>query len=298
MSDSDQLSTHLAYRTSDEILAHPRFERARIAFVDAILGLYEGDVFLTRLLLEAARQVIFNMIIHLHALYDEADRSTWPTIARLKEEMVRFGLASPRRIEALVARLIHNGLLESAPSKQDRRVRILMPTERMLELDRDWLAATHLPLQVMFPDPGYDLVMGKDPSFQRAQRLVAKDFHGRGAEILSSNPGIMVFMSRDAGMMILIKLAQAARDAGKSAAEGLTYADIGARFGVSRTHVRKVLADAESAGLVHLSGRGGERVQLTPAVMRVLDRFIADAMSGHDLLYKIALGRMSTQRSA
>jgi hypothetical protein len=30
--------------------------------------------------------------------------------------------------------------------------------------------------------------------------------------------------------------------------------------------------------------------------MQVLDRFIADSMSGHDLLYRIAVDRMSTDR--
>ena len=136
-------------------------------------------------------------------------------------------------------------------------MRILMPTEPMLALDRDWLYALHLPLQVMFPDPGYGLVMGRDPSFQRAQRLVARDFHDHGAAILASNPGIMVSMNRDAGMMILIELVEKARDAGDGAAAGVTYADIAARFGVSRTHVHKVLTDAASAGSLFAAGPCG-----------------------------------------
>jgi DNA-binding MarR family transcriptional regulator len=296
MSDPAPSIADIEYRSSDEILAHPRFEAARIAFVDAILDLYEGDAFLTRLLLEAARQVMFGIIMCLHARHDEADRSTWPTLARLKEEMAQFGLSSPRRIEALVGRLIHGGFLEMASSKHDRRVRILTPTERMFAHDRDWLAAHYLPLHITFPDPGYSPAVERDPSFQRAQRLVAMDFAGRGADILASNPGMMLFLSRDAGVMILMKLMQMAQAAGEGAPEGLSYGDIGARFGVSRTHVRKVLRDAERAGFVRLSSRGGRLVQLTPAVIRIFDRFIADSMSGHDLLYRIAVDRMSTDR--
>lgn len=62
--------------------------------------------------------------------------------------------------------------------------------------------------------------------------------------------------------MILVKLvhmANTARDA-----EGLSYADIGARFGVSRTHVRALLRDAERNGDVSVSGRGGKFVELRP----------------------------------
>src|SRR6202051_2313518 len=121
MHDPDPPVADLRYRSSDEILAHPLFVPARIAFVDAVLALYEGDPFLTRLLLEAGRYVTFVIIMCMHARYDEADRSTWPPRSRLKQSMAQFGLSSSRRVEALVARLVHTGFLELVLSKQDRR---------------------------------------------------------------------------------------------------------------------------------------------------------------------------------
>jgi hypothetical protein len=293
MRDPDRPLADVEYHSSEEILAHPRFVSARIAFVDAVLALYEDDTFLIRLLLEAGRYVTFANIMCMHARYVETDRSTWPTMSLLKESMVQFGLSSSRRVEALVARLVHSGFLEMVTSKEDRRVHILTPTERMFNQDLDWLAAHYLPLQVLFPDPGYGPMIERDRSFQMAQRLVSMDFFGRGANILASNPGIMLFLSRDAGVMILIKLIQMAHAANEDFQEDLSYADIGARFGVSRTHVRKVLLDAERAGFVRLSGRGGQLVQLTSAVMQAFDRFIADSMSGHDLMFQIALRAMT-----
>jgi hypothetical protein len=298
MHDSDHPLADIKHRSSDEILAHPRFVPARIAFVDAVLALYEGDVFLTRLLLEAGRYVTFGNIMCMYARYDEADQSTWPTLSRLKESMVQFGLSSPRRVEALVARLVHSGFVEMVPPKADRRVRILTPTERMFSQDLDWLAAHYLPLHVLFPDPGYAPVMRRDPSFQMAQRFVSMDFFGKGANILASNPGVMLFMGRDAGIMILIKLIQMAHAATEGFHTGLSYTDIGARFGVSRTHVRAVLLEAERAGFVQLSGRGGQLVQLTPAVMQVFDRFIADSLSGLDMMFQIALKTMAVGTAA
>jgi hypothetical protein len=274
----------------DEILAHPRFTAARSAFVDAVLELYEGDAFLNRLLLEAARQITFNIIVSLHFGYDEADRATWPTMRRLKERMAEFGLSSPRRIEGLVERLVEFDFLESRPLPSDRRVRILTPTAKMISLDQDWLIANYRPLQVMFPDPGYSQVIERDPAFQRVHRIVALGFSGRGADILAGNPEIMLFLGRDAGSTILIKLVQMATSAG--AAEKLSYTDIGALFGVSRTHVRMLLEDAERAGLVGLSGQGGWSVELKPAILRAFDRFVAAGMSGHDLLFRIALSQM------
>jgi len=44
---------------------------------------------------------------------------------------------------------------------------------------------------------------------------------------------------------------------------------------------------------VNLSGRGGRLVELKPSLLGAFDRFLADAMSGHDLLYKLARERMA-----
>jgi DNA-binding MarR family transcriptional regulator len=274
------------HHSPEEILAHPRFAEARTAFVEAVLALYEGDAFLNRLLLEAARQVTFNLIMSMYFSHDEADRATWPTMQALKQQMTAFGLSSPRRIEDLVARLVQSGYLETRPSQRDGRVRILTPTAKM--------TALYQPLQVMFPDPGYAEVIGRDPAFQRAQRLVALGFTAHGSNILAGNPDIMLFMNRDAGMTILTKLVQMLDAAGGDGVEELSYTEIGARFGVSRTHVRSLLQDAEQAGLVALSGQGGRLVELKPAILRAFDRFIADSMSGHDLLHRIALTRMAS----
>jgi len=290
---SDPMPPFGDHRSQEEILAHPRFAAARTAFVDAVLGLYEGDAFLNRLLLEAARQVTFNMIVQLHFGYDEADPATWPTMRALKQQMTAFGLSSPRRIEDLVARLVHFGYLESLASPHDGRVRILTPTAKMIALDQDWLTALYRPLQAMFPDPGYPRVIERDPAFQRAQRSVALGFAAHGSQILAGNPDIMLFMNRDAGMTILTKLVQMRDAADGSDVEKLSYSDIGARFGVSRTHVRSILQDAERVGLVALTGQGGRLVELKPAILSAFDRFIADSMSGHDLLHRLALGRIA-----
>jgi hypothetical protein len=274
----------------EAILAHPRFAAARAAFVDAVLALHEGDAFHSRLLVEAVRQVTFNLLVILHLRHDKSDPTTWPTMRRLKEELSIFSLASPRRIDALVARLIHLGYLESRPAANDRRMRILTPTAKMMSLDREWLAYHYVPLQVMFPD-SYAEPLRRDPAFQRAQRLVALDFSAKGAQIMASNPAVMRFMNRDAGVLVLIKLVQMSTAA--DGAEGLSYTDIGTRFGVSRTHVRTVLEEAAQHGDVSLTGRGGRLVELGPSILQAFDRFVADAMSGHDLLYQLARERMS-----
>jgi hypothetical protein len=55
-----------------------------------------------------------------------------------------------------------------------------------------------------------------------------------------------------------------------------------------------LLEDAQKAELVSLHGRGGRLVELKPVMRHAFDRFIAESMSGHDLLFRIAQQQMTT----
>jgi DNA-binding transcriptional ArsR family regulator len=277
-----------AYHAADEILSHPRFPVARGEFVEAILALYEHEPAVNRLV-EAGRGVLFIVIMCLHARYDEADRGTWPTLSLVTQSTVLHDVSSPRRIHDLISQFIDAGYIEARSSPQDRRVRILTPTAKMLEQDENWLVAQYLPLQILFPQPGYARIMERDASFQLAQRLVASSFFALGAQVMAANPVVMQFMRREAGITILMKLMQLVGRKGPAAREEIFYSDIGNRFGVSRTHVRKVLQEAEGGGLVRLTRDGGRFVEIAPVLVQAFDRFVADSMSGHDLLYRLAL---------
>jgi hypothetical protein len=278
-----------AFHSAEEILTHPRFTLARDEFVKAMLALYEHKPFLNRLLLEASRTVLVAVIMCLYARYDEANRATWPTLRLVADSMAVHGIASASRVHDLVSRLIKTGYLEQRAAPQDRRVRILIPTRKMIAQDQDFLVSHHLPLQILFPDPGYAPIMTRDPAFQLKQRLVSRDLFALGAKILAGNPIMMLFQGRDAGVMILIKMIRLAKIEGGAEPLKVSYSDLGGRFGVSRTHVRNLLEAAEKMELVRLTKAGGQAVELLPPVLQAFDRLVADAMSGFDLCYQLAL---------
>ena len=281
-----------AHHSEEEILSHPRFPIARDEFVNAILALYEYDPFLNRLLLEAGRNVLFVVIMCLHARYDEAERATWPTLALATQSTAAQGVSSPRRLGALVSQFIKTGYLELRASPRDRRIRILTPTAKMVAQDQDWLVSHYLPLQVLFPKPGYARIMNRDAGFQLVQRLITSGFFALGGQIMAAHPIVMQFMSREAGVMILIKLMQLAGVKGEAAKKEISYSDIGDSFGTSRTHVRKILQDTEKQDLVRLTQDRGQFVEVMPELVQAFDRFVAASTSGHDLIYDLALQRV------
>ena len=274
------------YWSADAILAHPDFPRARATYFERVLALYGEDLFLNKLLMEAVRIVAFAVAICMEAGYREDDRETWPTIGNLKKALALFGLASPRRIEHVVGRLVQTGYLESRVSPLDARVRLLIPTARMIEHDQDWLTAHYAPLAALFGDAGYRLRLSRNRSFQRAQRQVATGIFTQSAMVLLRNPDVLLFLVRDAGIFVLIELAKAAAEGGTPTVD-LSLAGLGRRFAISRTHVRQLLLDAEARGLVEID-QAQRQITLTPRLLESLDRFIAEGMSNHDLTAAVA----------
>ncbi|HEY4891895.1 MAG TPA: hypothetical protein VII10_09320 [Reyranella sp.] len=276
----------------EEILGNPRFPDARKLYLDRFLGVYGHDPFLVRLLIETGRFLVYHLAVVLDAGQDPDRRETWFTAGRLKQQIAVSGLgASARQVDHLVARLREVGFLDVVPSDKDRRLRILKPTEKMLEHDRDWLAAHYAPLTLLCPQNDYGPVMRRDPAFQVLHRRAAMAFWPLGMKLLASVPDMMLFFYRAGGHMVLAALLQSALADPDRPHTAVPYADIGDRFGVSRTHVRQLLVAAQDAGLVNLKARGGHRVEILPRLWASYDRSIAGGMFAHDLVYGVVTGR-------
>lgn len=269
----------------EDICQHPRIDEARKVFLDRFLALYSGDPYTIRLLIESGRFLVYHLAGVLDAGVDPARRETWLTITRLKQEMSRFGLASDRHIDGLIARLCSAGFMDLKPAEQDRRVRILKPTEKLKSHDRDWLAAHIAPLEVLFPEHDYSAVMEQDTLFHARYRRISIPFLPLGASLLLSLPDSMLFFNHAAGAVVHAELLRSAMSAPDYPDGVIPGAGLGERFGVSRTHVRQLLVAAENAGLVRLSARGSGSVQVLPRQWASYDRGMAVGMYLHDLIY-------------
>src|SRR5258708_30918443 len=121
----------------EEIREKPLFRGARSIYLDRFLGVYGHDPFLVRLLIESGRFLVYHLAVVLDAGQDPARRETWFTVGRLKQQIASSGVgASARQIDHLVGRLREGGFLDVVPSDNDRRLRLLKPTEKRLAHDR------------------------------------------------------------------------------------------------------------------------------------------------------------------
>ena len=275
----------VAFLTSDVIRNHPRFPEAYDCFIDEFLALYSEDRRLIRGLVEYVRAVTFMIIVCLDAVRDPDDPSTDVTLARLRTALAPMGITDGRRVAELVNGLELDGFLTREVSVADRRAHSLRPTEKMLAADREWLATFHAPLAVLYPDdPGYRAAMARDPAYQVAYRKVSLSTTGFAEKIVSGNPAIGFFLSRDVGIRVLIVMMAMVRGKIPPRVPRGFYTIAAERSGVSRTHVRNLMYAAAELGLVTLPSPPVRHLELLPPLQEAVTRWIADSLSGVDLV--------------
>lgn len=271
------------YRRTESILAHPRFAEARLVHIDGYLGVYAGDPALNKLLVEGARHVIITMVLCLDAAQRPDDPDTWLTLGRLQEVTGAHQVGSAGLVEAIVQRMIDRGLLTSEPAPGDRRKRLLRATDALRGHDLDLLAAQARPCAIVAPGPAIDLALARDGAFHRATRIASVAAFADAMEMLAEHPELIAqFIARDSGYMVLLSLLHSASTSSGGNVSTIPYQDIADRFGVSRTHVRDLVAEAEAAELVRLAGQGGTGVEILPRLGSLHDRYLAACMELFD----------------
>lgn len=283
------------HRSVEEILAHPDFPSARRLFVAEHARVYEAGTFPAQLGADVGRVTTLAIIVCLYAAYAPADRATWPTLNRLKDNVARFGFASPRLIDDFVARLAQTGYVEMERQPEDSRVRLLRPTERLLAWDREWMAAHYAPLDRLYPVPGYGPPARRDPAFQAAHAGAALAAFDAIIAMTWSNLEIVFFLSATSALIILLAFFEMGGADPEARIRETDLAHLAPRFGVSRSHIRNILAVAQERGFVVRSGPRNAFIHLTPRWMTAFDRFIADSLVQSDLTYRLALRAMAAE---
>ena len=283
---------NVKFRSSSEIRSHPSFQEAHDCLVDGLLSLYGNNRVLLRGLTEFVRAVSFMVIICLDALNEPEDSETWVTLSRLRDALKTMGITDARRISNIVNGLELDGFLTREISTVDRRTRILKPTEKMLETDRDWLAVFHAPLALLYPDePAFKAALALDPAYQAAYRRISLSTLGLANRISQDNPIIGFFLSHNVGIRVLMALASMVR--GKPDVRTLPgfYTAAAERAGVSRTHVSNLMQESANRRYVALSIPAGHYVEMLPILQDALAQWISDSLSGVDLVSSLAMPR-------
>ena len=240
------------------MIAHPAFPAAARALAAAALQTTQGDPPMRDIAKDAGRYTAAHCAIWL-------DLTGGLTLPRLKDVCARSGMLSPGRARSFLQFLEHTGLIEMTRQGRAAAPALYAPTARFRAAWLDHLRGPIAAAALIAPEAAALLDRLDDPAvaatFLRLQGagLFASTLQGRDLR----GPVFEAFYFPLGAIHILSTLAAAGEGEVFPTHEAtpLPINPIAQRLGVSRVHVKRILARATAAGL--LEPRPGGAYALT-----------------------------------
>jgi hypothetical protein len=130
--------------------------------------------------------------------------------------------------------------------------------------------------------------MRQEPAYQQAYRRASLKTLPLAGRIVGDNPAMDFFIRESVGARVLMVLMQEVRDDPHHRTGSGFYSRAASRSGVSRTHVRNMMREAEDRHLVELSTERGQFVAVLPSLRDAFEQWAADSIAGIDLVHTLA----------
>ncbi|MEI5679923.1 helix-turn-helix domain-containing protein [Mesorhizobium sp. CCNWLW179-1] len=253
---------------------NPAFSAAAADYARSMVDLYKGRYLINRAIANVARQTICTAIL---SLYFEQTEKTGPFLSSIQNLTTEMNLCSRNTTAANVVLLERVGLVTRSENSKDRRWRSIRPTEQLIKEVESFLRANLTVADALFPARKYrELIDANDDVLERCfansiHSLLITDSFARDL------PGSLIFDTSDGGKILLLKL-MSLKDTGQSSVEDTVefpFEEVGSLFGLSRTHVRRLMKKAEAGGFVRLLEDGGRRVQILPPLEAFFENIVA-----------------------
>jgi hypothetical protein len=247
--------------------AAPGYHAAVRAFAAAMLAQAEADPALDGILKDAGRNVAAKCVAYLHF-------TGGLTLPSLKALCASIGLVSPGRARALLLYFRYLGFVELSPRRQPDLPAQYLPTRRFIETWRNHMGAIVRATAAVEPAAGLVLgAMSEEGVFETFVRCISEGYLEGLRNVDVESPFFRVFMNRYAGTQFVHALVTAADLFPPQAPIPLSIAGAARRFGVSRTHIHRMLMAAAREGLLRLEPDGS--VHLEPAGREAIDHIYA-----------------------
>lgn len=278
-----------------ELKAAPQFSAAVRRTAAKLVEHHRGNRVLNAIISDRGRFFAAMFVLDLH--FRRHDEGIGLTPGRLKEMCVAQRVCSATRAGALLALMKLGGYVEAAPRKTDRRLRELVPTERLIAQQRArWRC--HLSEAAPFlPDGARGLHALDDPEFvQGLVRLLSVHFRA-GFRFADYTPALNLFTGRSGGMFVLFSLLAAAdaQGLGRGQPVQVSISELARGISSSRVHVLKLLRDAEGEGLLLRAADGG--ITILPALEHDVLEFFALGYLWLAHFSKVALDYIEAKRA-
>jgi hypothetical protein len=271
---------------------HPLLSDATCAAAGAIVAIARKPPLI---ITDLGRFIIGNLALYLHYSRDPADPSSGLSASRLKALCAEQKVCSKGRALAAMALMRDAGDLVPSTCQVNQRLRLLVPTEKLINACRQYWEAIFRGVEVVIPRRSDAIAALQCEDVLAAFLRIFGSYFCAGMRMFKPGTGLTPFAQRNAALAILLSLLVASeqiRRAGSAAAVRISIAEFGRRFGVSRPQVVRVLDNAVDASLIERSGRNGLEVVVLPRLRSVTEDFCVTAFLLCDHYLQMALDQV------
>ncbi len=254
---------------------HPRMLDGLLCYEKLMTAFFADNLLLNKVVTEAWRFETLVYALHLHDTGDPLNPQTGLTLTRLQKLCAIHKCASPGRVLALTGIMQVAGFLKRRRSALDSRIVHLEPSQGFIAIVEGWNQTIFQIIDAMEPQDGLAQCHLAHPRFGWEMRRRGAERVLAGWKLLEPFPEVMHFLARDAGWMLLLHCAaQVVRhgQGGRIVPVAVDLKAFGQRYGVSRSHLRRVLEAAHLNGLLLAPPHNGSSIVLAP---RLLAAFLA-----------------------
>ncbi|QND55053.1 hypothetical protein HB779_24650 (plasmid) [Phyllobacterium sp. 628] len=254
---------------------NPNFGAAANEYALGAVGVFEGRYMANKVMANVARQVICMSVLALH--FTRTNGNHGATISSIQNITSALGLCSKNTTAATIDLLENIGLVTRVPDESDHRNHLIQPTNKLIYGIRRIIGITFNAAGKLFPLRQYQQLIDGPDDFM--ERYFASSLHSllNVSSMLSELHSSQLFAISDGGGVLLCKLMSLKKlDAPEN--ENFVcfpYDEIGNLYGVSRTHIRRLMKRAEVEGLVRLLEDGGRKIEILPTLNDVFENMVA-----------------------
>lgn len=258
------------------IRASDRFEESYIQYRSGYVTGFRRHPVLPYILSEEARYYIVIEFLRLHYGNIVGEIANGATVSRLKEFAVRYELASPNRVVAMIGLMKYGGIVREQQSADDRRLRRIELTDFGFDVMNGELD-THFASIVMLGNRTYQPAIHLTDEFRYLFFQNMIDLCFKSHKVLTYMPAMRLFSDKHCAYEILLKLLMMKTS---DQIEGFrvvqtSFIELSDYFTVSRAHVRNVIGSAADAGYLKVIEKGGKRIGISPIIEDLSRNYVA-----------------------
>ncbi|WP_186420517.1 hypothetical protein [Bosea sp. CS1GBMeth4] len=212
-------------------------------------------------------------IFYLDFCRDQNDPASGATLTRVQDYCVKYRLAGPRKVAALLGVIQAAGYCTREVALVDARVKIFVPTAKAIAALNGILSPAIEAVQTLDGTDEYGRFLDRNPKAICAISAFGfQHLYLNGLKIIDGIPSLRQFFEMSGGLKLLFSL-YAQRNSENVVV--CNASNISKSFGVSRTQMQRVMSLAEGLGYLKLGEPLGRRIELLPPIVALIEAYIS-----------------------